>query len=565
MKLPAITRLFFALSALASMPVAAQSYDVTFTGLLDEMTDPAAHAKWPVHEYVCRQASSYSRASVTPATAAEDGKFRPESGRDWGQGWFENHDFDNYIREESINGVTEYVMQEDFGPGAILGFWTAYMGYLDGEGGDYIFYIDGQEEPAIKMQNKSLVGGTGLVGYPFSYVAPAKTENLTWLGHNLTLPIPYAKSCKITFRPYDPSKTAKSHGHYYQIIYRSFKPGTSVESFNTGTVKRYSKEIYACGMRLIGDKSIQTDAVRSAIASSRSRSAASARAQNSANAPATLAPGAKKTLVLKGERCITSLSIKLGASDISEALSKTVLKIRFDGEQTVECPVGNFYGIGPRQLSNNTFYIRTSSDGMMTAYWVMPFAKKAELTLENGGASDVSLEVFQTTSRHCAWDPERSMHFYACYHESLNLDTAVKYDYNYVTIHGRGRLVGDGLTVYTYYPEGSGHDWWGEGDEKIFVDGEAFPSHFGTGTEDYYRYAYCRPQPFSFPSISQPIGDGNKTPGLSCNNRYRLLDDIPFEKSFAFFMEIWHPFYDRMDYAPATFWYAFPGCRWETE
>ena len=35
--------------------------------------------------------------------------------------------------------------------------------------------------------------------------------------------------------------------------------------------------------------------------------------------------------------------------------------------------------------------------------------------------------------------------------------------------------------------------WWGEGDEKVFVDGEKFPSHFGTGTEDYYGYAWCWP------------------------------------------------------------------------
>ncbi|MCQ2180321.1 MAG: DUF2961 domain-containing protein [Bacteroidales bacterium] len=525
-----------------ALSTTAQPYDVTFTGLLDEMSDPSSHAKWPVNEYVCRQSSSYSRESVTPATAAEDSRFRPESGRDWGKGWFANYDFDNYIREETINGQTEYVMHEDNGPGVILGFWTAYGGYCDGEGGDYIFYIDGAEEPAIKMQNKELVGGTGLVGYPFSYVAPAKSDNLTWLGHNLVLPIPYGKSCKITFRPYNPAMTARTHGHYYQIIYRSYKPGVSVESFDETMMKKYSKQIYACGMKLIGDKSLQTDAVSKAGGS-------------------TLAPGAKKTITLKGEKCISSLSVQLGASDISAALTGTILKIRFDGEQTVECPVGNFYGIGSRQLSNCTFYVRTSPDGMMTAYWVMPFAKKAEVTLENRSAADVELKVFQTTSRPCVWEPDRSMHFYAWYNETRNLDGSYKYDYNYVTISGKGRYVADGLTVFTYYPEDSDHDWWGEGDEKIFVDGEDFPSHFGTGTEDYYRYAYCRPQPFSFPSISQPIGDGNKDPGLSVNNRYRLLDDIPFEKSFAFFMEIWHPFYDTMDYAPATFWYAFPGCK----
>ncbi|MDO4949332.1 MAG: DUF2961 domain-containing protein [Bacteroidales bacterium] len=510
------------------------------------MTDPSFHAKWPEHEYICRQSSSYSRASVDPATASADGSFRPESGRDWGKGWFENHDFDNYLREETNNGQTEYVMFEDNNPGVVLRFWTAYMGYLDGEGGDYIFYIDDVEKPVIKMQNKALVGGTGLVGYPFSYVAPAKTENLTWLGHNLILPIPYARSCKIAFRPYDPTKTAKTHGHYYQINYRSYKPGTKVESFSENTTTQYAKEIFAYGVKLVGDKTLQGDDVREA-------------------GGGVLHPGAKKTLTIKGEKCITSLSIQMGSTDISESLGKAILKISFDGEQTVECPVGNFYGIGSRQLPHCTFYVRTNPDGMMTAYWVMPFEKRADVTIENRGVLDIDLKVFQTTYRPSPWDQMRSMHFHAWCHESKKLDCTDKFDYNFVTIQGKGRYVADGLTVYNYYPDTSGINWWGEGDEKIYVDGEAFPSHFGTGSEDYYSYAYCRPQPFSYPNISQPIGDGNKTPGLTVNNRYRLLDDIPFEHSFAFFMEIWHPYYSEMDYAPATFWYAFPGCKWNAD
>ena len=533
------------LMALA-LPLHAQTYDVTFCGLLDEMTDPAFHSKWPEHEYTCRQSSSYSRESVTPATAVEDGKYRPESGRDWAKGWFENHDYNNYIREEIRNGRTEYVMHEDDGPGVIVRFWAALGGYIDEVGGDYLIYVDGSVTPTLQMAVKELVGGTGLVAYPFSYVAPGKTENKTWLGRNLTLPIPYGKSIKITYRPYDESVRAWDHGHYYQINYRTYRPGTSVESFDGETVKKYSKAIYACGVRLTGDKSIQADDIHRASG-------------------VFLAPGRSKTISLKGERCVTSLSLQLDASDISEALTGTVLKIRFDGEQTVECPIGNFYGVGPKQLSNCTFYVRASSDGMMTAYWAMPFSRKAEITVENDSSEDVTLKVFQATSRPCAWNPDRSMHFHAWWHETLGLDCTDKMDYNYVTIAGKGRYVADGLTLYNYFPDASGIGWWGEGDEKIFVDGETFPSHFGTGTEDYYSYAYCRPQPFSYPGISQPVGDGNKTPGLTVNNRYRLLDDIPFESSLAFFMEIWHPYYDKMDYAPATFWYAFPGCTWRDD
>lgn len=70
------------------------------------------------------------------------------------------------------------------------------------------------------------------------------------------------------------------------------------------------------------------------------------------------------------------------------------------------------------------------------------------------------------------------MYFHATWNESYHLDTTKRIDYNYITIKGKG----------------------------IYVDNEIFPSHFGTGSEDYYSYAWCRPQCFSFPNVSQPSG-----------------------------------------------------------
>lgn len=41
-----------------------------------------------------------------------------------------------------------------------------------------------------------------------------------------------------------------------------------------------------------------------------------------------------------------------------------------------------------------------------------------------------------------------------------------------------------------------------------------------------------------------------------------MLDAIPFTKAFRFDMEIWHPYRDKVNYSPATFWYAMPGATW---
>lgn len=96
-------------------------------------------------------------------------------------------------------------------------------------------------------------------------------------------------------------------------------------------------------------------------------------------------------------------------------------------------------------------------------------------------------------------------------------------------------------------------NWWGEGDEKIFVDGEKFPSHFGTGSEDYYGYAWGNTDVFNSPFHSQPRA-GAKNQGYTTNSRVRMLDRIPFSKSLQMDMEVWHSRPTKVDYSVATFW-----------
>ncbi len=155
------------------------------------------------------------------------------------------------------------------------------------------------------------------------------------------------------------------------------------------------------------------------------------------------------------------------------------------------------------------------------------------------------------------------MYFHGAWHELTKVSSFREgttapgegaFDVNYVEVSGKGVYVGDTLTIF------NGTDaWWGEGDEKIFVDHETFPSHVGTGTEDYYGYAWCRPEYFQSPFHAQPSGAGNFTPGLSVNSRYRDLDAIPFTESIKFDMELWHWRKTIVNFAPAAFWYACPG------
>ncbi len=100
-----------------------------------------------------------------------------------------------------------------------------------------------------------------------------------------------------------------------------------------------------------------------------------------------------------------------------------------------------------------------------------------------------------------------------------------KPDWTLLTTQGRGRYVGTHL--HGWNPEGS---WWGEGDDKFFVDGEKFPSTLGTGSEDYFGYAWSSEKLFSRPYHNQILNDDNS--GHFDDNRWHIADSVPFTTSF---------------------------------
>ena len=504
---------------------------ITMATLLEEMADRSTLSKKAKLPFVVKQVSSYSRDSKNSSTAKADALFRPEKGRDWGQGWFENHDMRNYIRMDSIDGQVENVMFDHEGPGVVAAIW-ATGGY---DKGSFRIYIDEDPEPVVDLHVTELTGGSGLVGKPYSFYAPEKAEKPQWRGRNLILPIPYAKKCKITH---------VGGGGYYHIIYREYPKTTQVESFSGQSIVKYKKEIDHYGEILNENPQIEGHKLQ--------------------ETKKVLQPGEALTVELKGEQAINYIKTKLLAADENQALRSTVLEVSFDGQPTVWCPVGQFFGVGYTTRAHRSYYIRANSAGDMESRWVMPFKEKAVVSLRNYGKEEVTVEEFEIVSNENKWD-DRSMYFHAAWKETRKLESETRSDYNFISIQGEGVFVGDNLTLYNSFPDISGRNWWGEGDEKIYVDDETFPSHFGTGTEDYYCYAWCRPQPFSSLIATQPIGEGNKTPGITSNNRYRLLDAIPFNKSFKFDMEIWHPHRAKMNYSPATFWYAKPGAKWNVK
>jgi hypothetical protein len=146
------------------------------------------------------------------------------------------------------------------------------------------------------------------------------------------------------------------------------------------------------------------------------------------------------------------------------------------------------------------------------------------------------------------------MHFHSAWHYESGLKTPPLRDWNYISIAGRGVYVGDTLALFNPLAT-----WYGEGDEKIWVDGESFPSHMGTGTEDYYGYSYAPKPAHQTPFCGEPRIDQPMTQGHNTNTRTRNLDGIPFRRYLQFDMELisWQPM--TLIYAATTYWYAAPG------
>jgi hypothetical protein len=514
----------------------AESGATTLESLLQEMVNRDTVARLPQPAYTCRQFSSYDRNSTEPGSPT----------------WWANWDRSYFVRIEDNNGKKEHVLMDAEGPGAVVRFWATWHGPGGGEfsNGTMRVYLDGMAEPVIEGPMADLISGGLLVGEPLSQGVSPETP-YKHRGHNLYLPIPYAKQCKITYetKAFIDEGARKGEALYYQINYRTYESGTEVESLKKDTLQRSRRTV---------------DRVQRMLA--QNRRPGPGRLMEG-RLEGSILPGKEKSLTINGQRAIRSMTFQVRANDLPQALRSTILKIEFDGAQTVWCPTGDFFGTGYHVRPHSTWYTGVSDDNTLSCYWVMPFAKQAKISILNLGSQPVELTRGRILSSAWNWD-DRSCHFHAAWKQWPEIETQSNeksrdrgaFDLNWITVNGQGTYVGDVLTLFN-----TAKAWWGEGDEKIYVDGEAFPSHIGTGTEDYYGYAWCKPNFFESAFHAQPSGDGNLVPGFTVNSRYRALDAIPFKKSLKFDMELWHWARTTMSYAPTTLWYARPGATWDVE
>jgi len=262
---------------------------------------------------------------------------------------------------------------------------------------------------------------------------------------------------------------------------------------------------------------------------------------------------------LDGPAAITAIRVKAevpGAPGTLEPLRSITLQIRWDGEPepSVWAPLGDFFGTAPGLNPYRSLPLGVTEDDWMYSKWYMPFAKSAEITFKKEGTQPVGLE-YQVASRPLRGDAARFGRFHAKWHRDAFLPPEPErwIDWPIVKTEGAGRFVG--VMLHIWNPRGG---WWGEGDEKFFVDGEKFPSTIGTGSEDYFGYAWCNPSLFQNAYHNQTRNDGNNRGHVSVN-RWHVGDNIPFQKGFEGCIEKYYRNDRPTLYAATAYWYLSPG------
>ena len=310
------------------------------------------------------------------------------------------------------------------------------------------------------------------------------------------------------------------------------------------------------------------------------------------------------TELLSGPGIVRHVWCTIGSED-PDILRHVIIRFFWDGEQTpsVQAPIGDFFGLvfGRRVEFSSLPLIAAPNGGRgMVSYFPMPFFESARMEVENRSELPIMLYFYldwddYRNSRQAAslfdrgvdglglfhaqfcqqtptdgnpkitkasWDKKSSSAgkeqpaWWPEHWDDSNLDGAG----NYVILDaaGRGHYVGCVLGVDNFSEQSN--DWYGEGDDMIFVDGEPWPPELhGTGTEDYFNTAFGPKSVFNTPFFGITAYNGDKVGrpwgGKNTMYRFHIPDPIRFQSSIRVTIEHGHNNVLTNDYASVAYWY----------
>ena len=286
---------------------------------------------------------------------------------------------------------------------------------------------------------------------------------------------------------------------------------------------------------------------------------------------------------IDGPGCIKHIWMTLGIPR-EDYTRRIVLRFYWDGaaEPSVECPIGDFFGLGHGVRKNFiTLPLQMSpQDGKgFNSWWPMPFKRRAVIEVENQGKEAywhyfyIDYEKYSSVEAveglayfHVQWRREADTKGWA-YRDRLDWESMEKdpryYNKdekdNYIILeaHGNGAYCGAHLDIDCFHR--NPNDWYGEGDDMIFIDGEKWPpSLHGTGTEDWFHCAYSPRQEYDGPYHGIVLYSGTLDwpyKGKQTVYRYHIEDPIRFYKSIKVTIEHGHANRLSNDYSSTAYYY----------
>src|SRR5260370_13496576 len=294
-------------------------------------------------------------------------------------------------------------------------------------------------------------------------------------------------------------------------------------------------------------------------------------------------PGSTLTLLDTDGPCLLTHIWITVASREAYHLKKLVLRIYWDKETTpsVEAPLGDFFGLGLGEYYRwESELLSVGSDKALNSFLPMPFQKHARVTVSNEGQQRVEAFYFNLDYRAYSQPlPAGTLYFHAQFRQAQpnrgwtsdwqhngdpNVDRKTNLDgqdnYVWLDATGRGHFVGVTMSVLQ-----NQDDWWGEGDDMFFIDGEAHPSIAGTGSEDYFLGAFgFGRSAFSYRLFGAPVKGEERAASRSSVYRFHLASPLPFTKSIRATIEHGHANHRSDNYYSVAYWYqaephaAFP-------
>lgn len=270
-------------------------------------------------------------------------------------------------------------------------------------------------------------------------------------------------------------------------------------------------------------------------------------------------------------------------TDCSEEffLRKVLLEIRWDGEEqaSVLTPLGDFFGLGhayAKNFSSMPFQMSSKDGTGFNCWFPMPFFKSAKFTLRSECDSERLVFYFHIDYEEHELIPTDSLLFHAQWRRQNPTDgipedglTNDEYNFtggdnttgdgNYVILEarGRGHYVGCHLDIENLRKTEK-FDWYGEGDDMIFIDGDVWPPTLhGTGMEDYFCCAFGpgRGDEHCSPWHGIPMAGGENFKGKSSWYRYHVPDPVMFGESIRVTIEHGHANRRSDDYSSTAYWY----------